>query len=215
MIIKRENVHQSDLILGAIYEGGPSLSDEPIHDLLGTQNMKGIRPKNDKDGRTVFIALHSNSNESEWPDFLDESAGTYTYFGDNRDNYKDLLDTDGNKALHRVFNGDFDTEKGRMLIPPFFVFSSVTGIASRSVKFEGLAVPGYHGPQEDWCVAKFFKSSGTKFQNYQIKLTLLADKRIKREWILDLLQGEPLSTNCPEWYSEWVETGIRIPFVSR
>ena len=122
MLINRENVHQSDLVLGAIYEGGPSLSDEPIHDLLGTQNMKGIRPKNDKDGRTVFIALHSNSNESEWPDFLDESAGTYTYFGDNRDNYKDLLDTDGNKALHRVFNGDLILRREECWFLPFLFF---------------------------------------------------------------------------------------------
>lgn len=214
MIVRREEVSKSDLILGAIYEGGPSLSDEPIHDLLGTQNMSGIRPKNGKNGRTVFIALQSTSSESAWPDYLDRSSGTYTYFGDNKTALKDLLDTDGNKALHRVFNGDFDTQKGRMLIPPFFIFSAVTGYSARSVRFEGLAVPGYTGPEEDWCVAKFFKSSGTKFQNYQIKLTVLADKKIKQEWITDLLLGDPLSVNCPDWYSEWVETGIRIPFVN-
>jgi len=213
MIVRREEVSKSDLILGAIYEGGPSLSDEPIHDLLETKNMSGIRAKNDQKGRTVFIALQSTSSNSEWPDYLDRSSGTYTYYGDNKTALKDLLDTDGNKALHRVFNGDFNTQKGRMLIPPFFIFTTVTGYAARSVRFEGLAVPGCTGPEEDWCVAKFFKSSGTKFQNYEIKLTVLADSQIKREWITDLLLGDPLSINSPKRYSEWVKSGIRIPFI--
>ena len=215
MFVPKEQVSQSDLWVGAIYEGGPSLSDEPLHAILGVQNMGGIRPRNDLNNQTVFISLQSTSNESEWPDSLEKSTGVYTYYGDNRSSMKKLLDTDGNKALHRVFNGDFDTQKGRMLAPPFFIFSSVFGYAARSVRFEGLAVPGCNTPDADWCLAKFFKSGVSKFQNYQIKLTILADRRIRKNWVDDLLDGDPLSPNCPDWYSEWVDSGVRIPYVQQ
>jgi len=215
MIVTQEQIGESDLWVGAIYEGGPSLSNEPIHAILGTQNMKGIRPKNDHAGHTRFIALQSTASQSEWPDSLDKSTGVYTYYGDNRDATKKLLDTDGNKSLDRVFRGDFDTPEGRKKIPVFFVFTSVSGYAARSVRFEGLAVPGYNASQEDWCVAKFFKQGDKKFQNYQIKLTILAESRISKEWISDLKKGEPLSANSPSCYSKWVDSGERTPLVHK
>ena len=214
-LVQKKDVSSSDLWIDAVYEGGSSLSDEPIHAILGTQNMKGIRPKNRDDGKTAFIALHSTSDEFEWPDFLDVSTGVYTFYGDNRTVGKHLLASDGNKALERVFRGDFATKEGRLLIPPFFIFSSAKGHPPRSVQFVGLAVPGFSGPQEDWCIAKFFKGSSGRFHNFQIKFTILADCRINKEWILDLLNGEPSSRNCPNWYKEWIELGKRIPYVQK
>jgi len=212
MIVKQENVRGSDLTIGTIYEGGPSLSDEPMHLLLGTANRGGIRPKNTEDGHTAFIALHSTSNVVEWPDTFDGKIGRYTYFGDNKYVDKDLNETPGNKAIQRVFKRQFETKLERLQSPPFFVFTSVSGMAPYSVKFEGLAVPGSSSPEIDWCTAKFHKQKGSKFQNYQFQLTILACRRIRQEWVKELLAGNPVAESCPEWYSEWLETGARVPY---
>lgn len=121
-LVQKKDVRDSDLWMSAVYEGGPSLSDEPIHLILGTQNMKGIRPKRQVDGKTAFIALHSTADEIEWPDSMDHSTGIYTYYGDNRTVGNGLLSSDGNKAIERIFSSDFDTKEGRLTIPPFLFF---------------------------------------------------------------------------------------------
>lgn len=212
-LVQKIDVRESDLWMNAVYEGGPSLADEPIHLILGTQNMKGIRPKRRVDGKTAFIALHSTADEIEWPDLLDQSTGIYTYYGDNRTVGNGLFSSDGNKAIERIFSSDFDTQEGRLTIPPFFIFSAVDGFAARSVQFKGLAVPGCSGPQEDWCVSKFFRSTTGKFHNFQFKLTILAERSISKKWINDLINGEITSPNCPDWYQEWIEFGARTPCV--
>ena len=211
-IIPQEQVKSSDLIIGSIYEGGPTISSEPISTLLGVGNMGGIRPKVNL-GATSFVALLSTNSETEWPDGFDGSNGSYTYFGDNRSSGRGLLEPHGNKAFHRVFEADFSTQEARLQTPPFFIFSIATGHPGRSVKFEGLGVPGDSSNEEDWCVAKFFKDKDNKkFLNFQIRLTILADHQITATWIADLAAGEVLTPNCPAWYANWINTGRRVPY---
>jgi len=211
-IIPQELVKSSDLITGSIYEGGPTISSEPISTILGVGNQGGIRTKVNH-GEISFVALLSTNSETEWPDEFDSSNGSYTYFGDNRSSDKGLLEPQGNKALQRIFESNFSTQTDRLKSPPFFIFSLAPGHPGHSKKFMGLGVPGGASNEEDWCIAKFFKGKNNeKFLNFQIKLTILADHRITASWLADLAAGEVLTPNCPAWYAEWIKTGRRVPY---
>jgi hypothetical protein len=205
------DLDSSDLHVGATYEGGPTLGHEPISKLTGTGNQGGIRPRNFKAGSTALIALFSTETQVDWPDVVDTASGTVTYFGDNREPGKGLIENNKNRILHQVYQGDFESEKGRLATPLFFVFRAAKDAPGRSVIFEGIAVPGSTSPTEDWCIAKWFSKPGGKFQNYQIQVTLLADRLIRRSWVEDLVRGDGLSSECPPNYRHWLETGIRTP----
>ena len=212
--VTTEDAESSDLVVGTIYEGGPSLSDEPIHKLVGTGNMGGIRKRGGSFG-TSLIALFSTEDQPDWPDGIDRSTGSVVYFGDNREPGFNLLSRSGNKALHDIFQERFDSEKARLTTLLFFVFTSAPVGVARSVRFEGLAVPGDDSPEEDWCVARWHAKAGQKFQNYTIRLTLLADRVITQKWIEDSVSGDRMGDNCPDNYRFWVETGLRTPLTTR
>jgi hypothetical protein len=206
-------VASADLIVGAIYEGGPGLADEPIHKLIGTGNMGGIRARKGKasDG---LIALFSTEDQPEWPDKIDRETGVLTYFGDNRTGMSDLLDPSGNQHLHTAFRRDLAEEKNRVLAPVFFVFTKAENAPPRSVRFEGLAVPGSYLPDPEWAVAKWFTEKSGRFQNYVIQVTLLADRVVNRSWVEDLIAGDGSGQNAPANWRHWVETGVRTPLIS-
>jgi hypothetical protein len=174
--------------------------------------MRGIRPRNALSGnQTAFVALFSTGSESEWPDAIDRSSGCVSFFGDNREPNIGLLETTGNRLLHKVFSLDFDLVSDREKCPPFLVFSAFHDAPPRTVRFEGIAVPGCTLPESDWCRARFFKSSDGKFLNFEIKLTLLADPVIPRQWLKDLLLETTNSESSPTWFKSWVATGRRVP----
>ncbi len=205
-------VEHSDLVVGMTYEGGSSLGDEPIHKLLGTANMGGIRRRSGQE-RTTLIALFTTEDQSEWPDRIDRASGTLTYFGDNREPGQDLLAHGGNRLLRDVFQVDFSTRDSRASTPVFFIFSSADIETPRSVIFHGIAVPGDGGPEADWCVARWHPKDGKKFENYTIRLTLLAERRVRRAWIESVIAGESLVDCCPESFRHWVETGVTTPLI--
>ncbi len=215
MIFRKDQVLGANLHVGAIYEGDQSLATEPLSVLLGVANMGGIRPKKDSIGNRAFVALFTTGNESEWPDYIDSRTGIATYYGDNRKPQDDLHKPNGNKALRDIFNLDFRNADSRSLCPPFFLFTSIDGGAPRSMRFDGLAVPGAPIPETDWCTAKFFTSGTEKYQNYEIKLTILAEPVISQLWIADLVEGNNASTHCPVWFADWRTTGRRVPLTSQ
>lgn len=52
---------------------------------------------------------------------------------------------------------------------------------------------------------------GKRFQNYDAKFTILEHQVIPRNWIDDIKNGNPLSSNCPAAWAAWVERGIYHP----
>lgn len=212
MIVSNNNLGTSNLIVGAMYEGGPTISHEPLHHLVGTGNMGGIRTRNSKSGKTAFVAPLTTSEVKDWPDKIDLETGVVTYFGDNKSPELDALDRPGNRALRALFSRDLSTREGRAMCPPVFMFSSPDGHVARTVRFEGLLVPGSRGNSADWCVARQFPlKGGGMFENYVFKFTLLADGLITRAWLTDLVHDHPETHNSPHWWQEWRNTGGRVP----
>ena len=203
-----------DLVVGEIYPGGPTLADEPLSKLMGVGNMGGIRTKNAKSAKSpAFVVLFSTGAEEEWPDGLDLQTAQFVYFGDNRKPGQDLLHSDGNKLFHRLSLENLETKESRDAFPPFFVFTGVPDGPPRAVKFAGVAVPSSRPTTTDWCVAKYF-GSAHKFSNFELRLDVLADGSIPRQWIDDRLEGVSGSTATPRWFRHWVETGESIVAVS-
>jgi len=100
------------------------------------------------------------------------------------------------------------------LAPVFFVFTKAENAPPRSVRFEGLAVPGSYLPDPEWAVAKWFTEKSGRFQNYVIQVTLLADRVVNRSWVEDLIAGDGSGQNAPANWRHWVETGVRTPLIS-
>ena len=114
------------LIIDAIYKGGTSgnWSDDPLTKILPVGNRGGFRKSSmGKTSDYAMIVLYSTGSETEWPDFLDSETGIYRYYGDNRSEGSDLLDTKkgGNIILRNAFN-NLETEEGRRHTPPFLIF---------------------------------------------------------------------------------------------
>jgi len=63
-------------------------------------------------------------------------------------------------------------------------------------------------------VAIWKTKSNQRFQNYQASFSILNINCISREWINDLLSGNPLSCNAPPQWVHWVKTGEYSPLVA-
>ena len=168
-------------------------------------------------GGAALIALEANDSQNAWPDRIDERTGEVVYFGDNRSSEARAHECRGNKALQNVFLAPRSTPEQRADLPVFFVFGPAPrGAAGRSAVFAGIAVPGDTVAETDWCVTKIFQhGNSSSYENLVIRLTLLADRRVRRSWIEDLVAGDVLSDNCPDWYRWWVESGERVPLCRR
>jgi len=210
VIFQESAVEGKPLIVGAIYEGSSSYGSDPISKLLKVKNQGGVRVGLGPSGSSAFIALHSTGNEADWPDHIERSTGVCTYYGDNREVGRDLLEPAGNRVLLEAFSNSFVTEEDRLSSPPFFIFTKPEGVKGKPVRFEGLAVPGSDGPRAEWCVAKLFPKEGGWYQNLVVNLTLLAVPEVSQHWLEDLRNGYTLSSNCPWWYRLWVESGQSI-----
>jgi len=207
-IFGRSEIDEAPLIKGAIYEGGPSIADEPIQRLIGAGNQGGIRIKGSA-GSWSKIVLYSTHEESEWPDSIDERHGHVTYYGDCRSPKQGVFEPKGNAALNKIFERGFDVSNDRQHCPPFFVFTHVRdGAPPRTVRFRGLAVPGSPVvPSEEWLVAKWFGHSPNRFQNLVLRLTLIGDGPIDRHWVDNLDSKGIVSPGCPVELERWIELG--------
>src|SRR5688500_5999254 len=104
-----EELGQADLIVDAIYEGGPhgNLRDDPIAPLLGGGNQGGFRYLGSPTEFTLrYCALYSDLTDLDWPDRLDVESGIFTYYGDNKRPGSELHDTQrrGNRILREMFH---------------------------------------------------------------------------------------------------------------
>ena len=213
-VIPFSNLASSNLIVDAYYEGGRrgNAGDDPISKLLPCGNQGGFRTKKNNSGSYAFAVLYSSLDEPDWPDNIDEEMGLFTYYGDNRRPGHSLHDTPrkGNELLRLCFDSIHGEPPNRDLVPPFFVFTK--GTKGRDVVFRGLVAPGSNVLKaNEELVAIWKNKEGERFQNYQAVFTILDVSEIPREWIEDLINSEPLSTNCPDKWKEWVNSGVYTP----
>ena len=207
----------TDLFVDRVYAGGRSgnVSDDPIQYLLPVGNQGGFRYKGSVQKDDVrIVVLYTSGENPDWPDVLDPLTGTLTYFGDNKTPGRPLHDTQrhGNEILRMMFDrahsgGD------RSRIPPVFVFSKAR--RGRDVVFKGLAVPGALAtPSGGDLVAIWRMAQGERFQNYRAIFTILDEALVTRQWIDDILRGNPVGGSCPDGWLRWVRTGSLRPLIS-
>lgn len=206
-----KELETADLFVDAMYKGGTfgDIRDDPLSKLLGCGNQGGFRiVGNSKTSEYQLAVLYSSLADPDWPDSLDSETGLFVYYGDNKRPGHELHDTPrkGNSLLRFCFGAIHSAPSRRDRVPPFFVFTK--GSEGRDVVFRGLAAPGSRmvKPTED-LVAMWKSAGGERFQNYRAYFTILNVPVILRVWINDLLNGNPLSQNCPAAWRHWVETG--------
>jgi hypothetical protein len=219
-VFRHQELSGCDLIIDAVYEGAPrsQLSGESLSGLLpGIGNLGGFRMSG-KGPQKRYVVLYSSGEDQDWPDHLELETGRFTYYGDNKTPGHELHDTrpKGNLLLRNSFEALHSEPNQRELIPPFFVFHKhPTATSSRSAQFRGLAVPGFPGlaPTSD-LIAVWKTTKGQRFQNYRSIFTILDAPIIKRAWIKDLADGNPLTENAPDVWTDWVRTGRYRPLVA-
>lgn len=202
-----EQLTQVDLIVDAVYAGYKTdrggMAD-PLVPLVGVSRQGGFRYRGTKE-RPTLLVLTSNLAEPEWPDQLDETTGTFIYYGDNRHPGRLLHDTPrfGNQLLRQIF--DWAHLGQRHLVPPILVFT--TEAAGRTFRFRGLAVPGSPAlsATED-LVALWKTTEGQRFQNYKAVFTVLDEAVIPRAWIHSVGRGAA-SELTPDAWKAWVSAG--------
>src|SRR5215469_8060443 len=86
-----EELAGADLVVDREYLGGPpqSMTGDPIGRLLPVGMLGGFRYRGRREA-PLLVALTTSGAEPDWPDFLDLSTGTFTYYGDNRSPGSDL-----------------------------------------------------------------------------------------------------------------------------
>ncbi len=213
-IISGEQLKQVDLVVDAVYAGYKTERGgmaDPLVPLVGVSRQGGFRYRGSKD-RPSLLVLTSNLGEPEWPDQLDETTGTFVYYGDNRQPGRLLHDTPrfGNLLLRQIF--DWAHLGQRHLVPPILVFT--TEATGRSFRFRGLAVPGSPAlaSTED-LVALWKTTEGQRFQNYKATFTLLDEAVVPRAWVHESGHGH-FSELAPSPWTAWVESGGIQPLIA-
>jgi len=208
-----EELQSVDLVLDRTYRGGTfgSVADDPLNRLVPVGNAGGFRYKGSSEA-PLLIALYTTGAEDDWPDSLDPTTSTFTYYGDNRKPGRDLFDTPrhGNEILRRTFARAHGDPRARAQVAPHVLFAKAG--QGRDIVFRGLLAPGGRNltADEDLVVISHDRQ-GLELRNYQAKFTVLDAERVTRAWLNDVLAGEPLSDNCPEVWREWVDRRVYQP----
>lgn len=209
-----EQLGQVDLIVDAVYAGYKTERGgmaDPLVPLVGVSRQGGFRYRGTKE-RPTLLVLTSNLAEPEWPDQLDETTGTFVYFGDNRHPGRLLHDTPrfGNQLLRQIFDAVHLGQ--RHLVPPILLFT--TEATGRAFRFRGLAVPGSPAlaATED-LVALWKTTEGQRFQNYKAVFTILDEAVISRTWVHAMGRGEAPSL-APDAWNTWVVAGGIRPLMA-
>jgi hypothetical protein len=211
--VPRSALAGSDLWIGARYEGGSALVEEPLDRMLHCGNMGGFRIRGSIQRDEVrLVALYTTFEDEDWPDRIERRTARFTYYGDNKSPGRELHRTPkhGNELLRRVYDATHLEDVSRSRVPPFFVFSSAS--PGRSVRFHGLAAPGAPDlPETEDLVAIWKTKDSRRFQNYRAVFTLLDVDPVPRAWIDELLAGSALGPACPGPWRRWVERGEYMP----
>jgi len=209
-----EQLRQVDLIVDAVYTGYRTERGgmaDPLVPLVGVSRQGGFRYRGTKEYPNLLV-LTSNLAEPEWPDQLDETTGTFIYYGDNRHPGRLLHDTPrfGNQLLSQLFDRAHLGQ--RHLVPPILVFT--TEATGRTFRFRGLAVPGSPAlaATED-LVALWKTAEGQRFQNYKAVFTILDEAVIPRAWVHTVGRGEA-SDLAPYAWKTWVALGGIRPLLA-
>ena len=213
-IINFQNLTQSDLLVDAIYEGGPqkNIGADPITKILPVGNSGGFRPVKINVNKKLpnQIVLYSEGYHPDWPDSFDKTTGVYKYFGDNR-KPGPIDGKSGNRLLEKVF--DLLGQNRRAEIPPFFLFQKNPINTERDVRFLGIAVPGGENIDPTRFLLSVWRDSYSgRFQNYESYFTVLDINPIPRAWINDIIQGNAInSIHCPTNWNKWIQKGTYSP----
>lgn len=200
-----------DIIVERVYRGGTrgTVADDPISALLPVGNQGGFRYKGSPArGNVRLVVLYTSGHNIDWPDELDVTTGTFTYYGDNRDPGRELHDTQrkGNMILRDAFANAAGGPDERALVPPFLLFEKASA-EGRDVRFRGLMAPG--SPlvlADEQLVAIWRNRSGQRFQNYRATFTVLDESTVLRTWIDHVLAGRP-DVGAPGAWMRWVDGG--------
>ena len=201
--IKFKDLKNADLYLDAVYEGGntKNAASEPLVGLLSVSVSGGFRYAKNK----RLCCLFTTQDIPEWPDEFDIENGLFYYWGDNRKPGQERDRPVGNKSLKEWFHLASKGKEERKKISPIFVFSREKGWNRR---FQGLLVPGCNKMSEDQNLISVWKQkNGLRFENYKAIFSILDVKKIPREWIQDILDGNPFSQNTPKAWMDWINNG--------
>ena len=206
-----DQLSTSDLLIEQVYLGDTAghVGDDPLAALLPVGNQGGFRYAGSPSQGTVrLVVLYTSGVNEDWPDVLDPTTGTFTYFGDNRAPGHELHDTPrrGNQILRSAFASAAGGSSSRAGVPPFLLFERAAA-KGRAVQFRGLMVPGSQlVPRDEQLVALWRNRGGQRFQNYRATFTVLDANPLKRTWLDSVLLGAPLA-NAPAAWSAWVSGG--------
>jgi hypothetical protein len=208
-VFSQTQLSDADLHVDATYVGGRAgnAGDDPFPKLLTVSNMGGFRYRGNI-ASLELVVLMSSLNDPDWPDNLDVETGVFTYYGDNKKPGRALHDTprNGNELLRRVFELASTDMAGRQAVPPILLFANKG--EWRDVVFLGLAVPGTSDLRVSEDLVAIWKSSnGRRFQNYRARFTVLDVPTVSRDWLRDILSGNPLSSNAPFPWLAWLKGG--------
>ena len=198
------------LVIDCAYEDsrqpGSPLGGQPLLKIFpGIGNMKGIRVAGRKPNWTLYV-LTSTEREPDWPDVLDESSGTLTYWGDNRTPGRELHDAAGNQMFREIFERSSGLSTKREMIPPGFYFTP--GEQGRDVVFRGLVVPKtVQSDNTDDLIAVWRSTNGKRFQNYRAKFSVIDASEIDLGWISSILSGSEKPELAPKAWTNWIKTG--------
>ncbi len=200
----------ADLVLDRVYSGGTHghAGDDAIGKLLPVGNQGGFRFAGSVVKETVrLVVLYTSRAEVDWPDQIDPTTGDFTYYGDNRKPGRVIHDTPrgGNLLLRNIFAASRAGADERRKVPPVLLFEKVSG---RDVIFRGLLAPG--SPRltsDEELVAVWRTTRNLRFQNYRSHFTVLQTPIIRREWLDEVVAGNPLGETCPAEWRPWSERG--------
>ena len=198
------------LVIDCAYEDsrqpGSPLGGQPLLKIFpGIGNMKGIRVAGRKPNWTLYV-LTSTEREPDWPDVLDESSGTLTYWGDNRTPGRELHDAAGNQMFREIFERSSGLSTKREMVPPGFYFTP--GEQGRDVVFRGLVVPKtVQSDNTDDLIAVWRSTNGKRFQNYRAKFSVIDASEIDLGWISSILSGSEKPELAPKAWTNWIKTG--------
>jgi len=217
------DLSQCDLVLEQTYSGGTAghAGDDPLAALLPVGNQGGFRYAGSPAKDTVrLVVLYTSGSSEDWPDALDAVAGTFTYYGDNRQPGRELHDTPrrGNLILRKASADALAGPRPRAAVPPFLLFERDQA-ASRSVRFRGLLAPGSpSAPPDEHLVALWRSRAGERFQNYRALFTVLDAATLPRAWLSSLTgpAAGPAADHpaAPAAWRQWVRGGGYSPLLA-
>ena len=217
----KQRVSKLDLKIDTKYPNYPQpRANRSYTDMLGIARGGAIRQVNKSNasqyegcGRFAYVALSTTFDVNEWPDRLIKQTGDVFFYGDNRDNTKNIDDRIGNKILTEIFKCTHRDED-RQLIPPILLFETKNKATEKGQetgysKFLGLLVPGTMNEGFDDLVQEWrINDEGDRFPNYKARFTILNVKTVSREWLRMRVEDPEHSDDlAPNEWKNYIKRG--------